>query len=124
MKQWAESVLSEKAVEVGWESLQEQFSILVEKSKAAKGHDEIFDNLKAAVWDDAMKRHKWEEKAAEVLRVIQFNALEDRAISDKYQWDQALKFLEQSLRERLEQSKGFDVLLNCFSIFTLSSYQF
>jgi len=105
LKQWAESSLAPRAVEIGWESLKEQFAGLLEKTKNTKDHDNIFDNLKGSVWDDACKRHHWDEKAMEVLRVIQLNALEDRAIADKYQWDNAIKFLERSLTERLDQSK-------------------
>jgi len=78
--------------------------LFLEKSKQTKDHDDIFDNLKATVWEEAIKRHHWEEKASDVLRVIQLNALEDRVISDKTQWDQALKFLDQSLRDRLEKT--------------------
>jgi optic atrophy protein 1 len=43
-------------------------------------------------------------QAEEVLRVIQLNTLEDRAVSDKQQWDEAVKFLETSLSERLQVS--------------------
>ncbi len=42
----------------------------------------------------------WEDKAAEMLRVIQLNTLEDRSVHDKYQWDSAIKFLENSLKEK------------------------
>ena len=54
MKQWAENQLGVKCVEVGWEVLQEQFMALMEKAKKNKDHDNIFDNLKAAVVDEAM----------------------------------------------------------------------
>lgn len=37
-------------------------------------------------------------------RIIQLNALEDRAVHDKQQWDGAIKFLESSLKDRLSQS--------------------
>jgi len=47
-------------------------------------------------------RHVWEDKAAEMLRVIQLNTLEDRAVHDKNQWDSAIRFLEKSLREKLD----------------------
>ena len=40
------------------------------KAKAGKDHDDIFDNLKAAVVETAMAKHEWEDKAAEMLRVI------------------------------------------------------
>jgi optic atrophy protein 1 len=50
----------------------------------------------------ARLRHEWEDKAAEMLRVIQLNTLEDRAVHDKNQWDSAVKFLDKSLREKLD----------------------
>jgi len=40
-----------------------------------------------------------------VLRVIQLNTLEDRNVHDKYQWDAAVKFLEECVRERLTVSR-------------------
>ena len=54
LKQWAESQLGVKCVEVGWEVLKEQFMGLMEKAQKSKDHDTIFDNLKAAVVDEAM----------------------------------------------------------------------
>lgn len=37
-----------------------------------------------------------------MLRMIQLNALEDRCVNDKQQWDLAVKFLENTLKERLQ----------------------
>ena len=51
-------------------------------------------------------RHLWEDKGAEMLRVIQLNTLEDRAVHDKYQWDSAINFLEKSLQEKLKISQA------------------
>ena len=68
LKQWAENMLGQKCVEVGWETLQEQFNTLMEKSKKHKEHDDIFDKLKESVVREAMNRHMWEDKAAEMLR--------------------------------------------------------
>jgi optic atrophy protein 1 len=67
LKQWADLTLPNKSVEVGWESLQEEFNKLVEKDRTAKDHDDIFDYLKTFVAEESMKRHNWEPKAAEVL---------------------------------------------------------
>jgi len=69
----------------------------------------LFDNLKSAVVEEAVKRHEWEDKAPEVLRVIQLNTLEDRSVHDKNQWDKAVKFLEESVLDRL---KGSEELLS------------
>ena len=68
-----------KSVEVGWECLQEEFHKLMEVAKKRKDHDDIFDHVKAAVVENAVAKHMWEDKAAEVLKVIQLNTLEDRS---------------------------------------------
>lgn len=75
------------------------------KASRAPDHDDIFDLLKDAVVTEAMQRHSWEEKAAEMLRVIQLNTLEDRTIGDKRDWDAAVKFLESSVKEKLKESE-------------------
>jgi len=106
LKNWAENQLGVKCVEVGWECLKDQFQMLMEKAKKSKDHDDIFDNLKSVCIEEAMHRHLWEDKGAEMLRVIQLNTLEDRAVHDKYQWDSAINFLEQSLQEKLKISQA------------------
>lgn len=104
LRQWAEEVLPAKSVEAGWETLQEEFSDLIEKSKKSQDHDDIFDNLKSAVIDEAIKRHQWEDKAMDMLRVIQLNTLEDRNVHDKAEWDMAVKFLENSVKDKLKHT--------------------
>ena len=106
LKQWAEHQLGLKCVEVGWETLQEQFNVLMDKAKKSKDHDDIFDQLKEAVIREATNRHVWEDKAAEMLRVIQLNALEDRNVTDKAQWDSAIAFLEKSLQQKIESNEA------------------
>ena len=69
-----------KSVEVGWEGLQDEFHKLMDAAKKKKDHDDIFDQLKAAVVDNSVSKHVWEDKAAEVLKVIQLNTLEDRLV--------------------------------------------
>jgi hypothetical protein len=41
-------------------------------------------------------------QASDMLRVIQLNTLEDRSVSEKQQWDSAVKFLENSVKEKLQ----------------------
>ncbi|XP_045102855.1 dynamin-like 120 kDa protein, mitochondrial isoform X2 [Portunus trituberculatus] len=106
LKQWADQMLPRRCVEVGWETLQDEFRKFIERAKNSKDHDTIFDNLKACVVDEAMRRHAWEDKAADVLRVIQLNALEDRSVSDKQQWDAACHFLEESVKEKLTATES------------------
>lgn len=100
LRQWAEEVLPSKSVEAGWETLQDEFADLVAKAKKNPDHDDVFDNLKSAVIDEAIKRHSWEDKAMDMLRVIQLNTLEDRNVHDKQEWDQAVKFFENSVKDK------------------------
>ncbi|XP_017146499.1 dynamin-like 120 kDa protein, mitochondrial isoform X2 [Drosophila miranda] len=105
LRQWAEQALPAKSVEAGWEALQQEFISLMDHSKKSQDHDGIFDQLKAAVVDDAIRRHSWEDKAIDMLRVIQLNTLEDRFVHDKAEWDQAVKFLETSVNAKLVQTE-------------------
>ncbi|XP_054838974.1 dynamin-like 120 kDa protein, mitochondrial isoform X2 [Eublepharis macularius] len=105
LKQWTDKQLPSKAVEVAWETLQEEFSRFMTEPKG-KEHDNIFDKLKQAVKEESIKRHKWNERAEDSLRVIQHNALEDRSISDKQQWDAAIQFMEETLQSRLKDTES------------------
>lgn len=40
-----------------------------------------------------------------MLRVIQLNTLEDRNVSDKRDWDQAVRFLENSVKDKLQNTE-------------------
>ncbi|XP_076625718.1 opa1 mitochondrial dynamin like GTPase isoform X2 [Colletes latitarsis] len=102
LRQWAEQQLPARSVESGWESLQQEFLHFISQARLSTDHDDIFDNLKNAVINEAMRRHTWEEKASEMLRVIQLNTLEDRSVNDKRDWDQAVRFLENSVKEKLQ----------------------
>ncbi|XP_005383262.1 PREDICTED: dynamin-like 120 kDa protein, mitochondrial isoform X4 [Chinchilla lanigera] len=105
LKQWTDKQLPNKAVEVAWETLQEEFSRFMTEPKG-KEHDDIFDKLKEAVKEESVKRHKWNDFAEDSLRVIQHNALEDRSISDKQQWDAAIYFMEEALQARLRDTEN------------------
>lgn len=69
LRQWADSALPTQSVESGWETLKAEFEKFMKKAAAAPDHDDIFDQLKEAVVTEAMKRHSWEDKASEMLRV-------------------------------------------------------
>uniref|UniRef100_A0A4W3I828 Dynamin-like GTPase OPA1, mitochondrial n=1 Tax=Callorhinchus milii TaxID=7868 RepID=A0A4W3I828_CALMI len=103
LKQWTDKQLPHKALEVAWEALEDEFARFMSEHKG-KDHDDIFDKLKHAVKDESIKRHKWNERAQDSLRVIQHNALEDRSISDKQQWDAAIQFMEDTLQSRLRDT--------------------
>ncbi|PSN33967.1 Dynamin-like 120 kDa protein [Blattella germanica] len=93
LKQWAEQQLPQKSVESGWEGLQTEFQRFMERAKRRPDHDNIFDNLKTAV-------------ASEMLRVIQLNTLEDRSVNEKQHWDSAVKFLETSVKDKLQATEA------------------
>ncbi|XP_067316018.1 dynamin-like GTPase OPA1, mitochondrial isoform X3 [Pseudorasbora parva] len=103
LKQWTDKQLPHKALEVAWETLQEEFARFMAEYKG-KDQDDIFDKLKEAVKEESIKRHKWNERAMDSLRVIQHNALEDRSITDKPQWDAAIQFMEETLQSRLKDT--------------------
>ncbi|XP_036796848.1 dynamin-like 120 kDa protein, mitochondrial isoform X5 [Oncorhynchus mykiss] len=103
LKQWTDKQLPHKALEVAWETLQEEFARFMAEYKG-KDQDDIFDKLKEAVKDESIKRHKWNETAMDSLRVIQHNTLEDRSITDKPQWDAAIQFMEETLQARLKDT--------------------
>ena len=106
LSQWATSMLPKKCVEVGWDALHEEFQKIVEKDKKRKDHDEIFDQLKLAVIAASKAKHQWESKAEDSLRVMQRNTLDDKIVPDKQQWDIAVKFMEETLREKLQQTES------------------
>ncbi|XP_072393787.1 dynamin-like GTPase OPA1, mitochondrial isoform X1 [Diabrotica undecimpunctata] len=105
LRQWADTALPAQSVQSGWKTLRNEFERFLQKAAEAPDHDDIFDLLKQAVVNEAMVRHVWESKASEMLRVIQLNTLEDRTIGDKRDWDQAVKFLESSVKEKLRESE-------------------
>lgn len=105
LRQWADQALPAKSVESGFETLQTEFKKLIELAKKSTDHDEIFDNLKSAVVEEAIKRHTWEDKATDMLRIIQLNTLEDRSVHDKTEWDQAVKFFEDAVKSKLQTTE-------------------
>ncbi|XP_073976577.1 opa1 mitochondrial dynamin like GTPase isoform X7 [Rhodnius prolixus] len=106
LKEWTESQLADRSIEAGSDALRQEFVQFVDKSMSAKESDPIFHDLKKAVLEEALKRHRWESKGNEMLRMIQLNALEDRCVNDKQQWDLAVKFLENTLKERLQMTES------------------
>lgn len=96
LRQWADQVLPRQCVEIGMETLKEKFIQLL---KHKKDGDEIFENLKTVVVTDIFRQHQWDSKAEDSLRVLQQMSLEDRAVHDKGQWESAVNFMENQLRE-------------------------
>ena len=75
LSQWAEQLLPKISVEAGWETLQQEFRKLIQRNKLQKDHDDIFDDLKTAVLDEVLRRHKWEEKVNDLMKYIPFAVL-------------------------------------------------
>lgn len=106
LKLWAEKLLPSQSVDVGWHTLRDEFHGLLQKRKVSKDHDPLFDKLKEAVVQEVINRHEWEDKAVDMLQLIQLNALEDRVVHDKHQWDQAVRFLESTLESRVQAAEA------------------
>ncbi|CAD6195783.1 unnamed protein product [Caenorhabditis auriculariae] len=106
LKHFADKDLATKSISTGWETLREVFLRQIKQDVVARrDHDPIFDPLKEAVIEEAMSTHQWDEKAMDYLRVIQLNAMEDRAVQDRRSWESACNFLSKAATERLTEVK-------------------
>ncbi|EYB89696.1 hypothetical protein Y032_0228g2851 [Ancylostoma ceylanicum] len=102
LKHWADKELPQRSINSGWETLREVFSRQVNHDASSRNdHDPIFDPLKEAVVQEAMASHQWDSKALDYLRVIQLNAMDDRAVPDRKSWDSACHFMGQTASNRL-----------------------
>lgn len=54
-------------LQIGWDTLHEQFTNLLEQSKKSKDYDQVFDMLKSAVVQMTKTKHDWESKAEDSL---------------------------------------------------------
>jgi len=53
--------------QIGWLTLKEEFNRLLGSEQTDRDRDVVFSDLKAAVRDESMKKHKWDEKAEDSL---------------------------------------------------------
>lgn len=67
LKEWTESQLADRSIEAGSDALRQEFVQFVDKSMSAKESDPIFHDLKKAVLEEALKRHRWESKVSLVF---------------------------------------------------------
>lgn len=73
--------------------LDEFKSLLLNQRKI--NYDEIYDRFKVYTCEERLKKHyKWESKAEEVLKIIQFVALQNNSIPDSNEWRSAVNNLQ------------------------------
>jgi len=58
-------------LQIGWLTLKEEFNRMLGSGQSDKERDRVFDDLKAAVRDDCMKKHQWDDKAEDSLVYLQ-----------------------------------------------------
>ncbi|XP_028160805.1 dynamin-like 120 kDa protein, mitochondrial [Ostrinia furnacalis] len=97
LREWADTELPAASIRAGREALREEFTELM--SRAADS-DPIYEPLKKEAVEEALRRHHWEDRAQDVLRVLQLNALQDRCVASRADWDAAVALMEDALRER------------------------
>ncbi|CAF1170069.1 unnamed protein product [Rotaria sordida] len=102
LQQWTEKVLPRQCIDIGHHALLDEFQNLIEREQKSRSYDPITNGLKMHVVQECRTRHQWDVKALDSLRVIQTQALQDRNVSDKQQWESAAKFMENVIRKELE----------------------
>ena len=115
LKQWAERDLPKLCISIAKSTLLDEFSKVLNenspeeeyKTPANNTMQEIFKDLKAAVKKEAEARHSWNEGFADTLKVVQLNALEDCSITDKTQWENAVRFIEKNLGKLLKTNEAY-----------------
>ncbi|CAG9133801.1 unnamed protein product [Plutella xylostella] len=102
LREWAENDLPTESIKAGSAALREEFKALMNES--AEDTDPIYEPVKAAAVEEALRRHEWEDRAKDVLRVLQLNALQDRCVSSRQQWDAAVALMTTSLQANLSET--------------------
>ncbi|XP_038217260.1 dynamin-like 120 kDa protein, mitochondrial isoform X2 [Zerene cesonia] len=103
LREWAENELAQQSIQAGRQALREEFAELMAK---AADSDPIYEPVKRAAVEEALRRHSWEERAQDVLRVLQVNALQDRCVGSRAEWDSAVDLMETALTERLKATEA------------------
>ncbi|XP_063898538.1 dynamin-like 120 kDa protein, mitochondrial isoform X4 [Helicoverpa armigera] len=99
LREWAEAELPNASIRAGREALREEFSELMAR---ARDSDPVYEPVKKEAVEEALRRHQWEDRAQDVLRVLQLNALQDRCVSSRQDWDAAVSLMDQALKQRLD----------------------
>ncbi|CAF3752972.1 unnamed protein product [Rotaria sp. Silwood1] len=106
LQQWTEKELPRQCIHIGHLVLLDEFQGLIEREQKKSSYDSITNDLKMQVVQACRSRHQWDSKALDSLRVIQTQALQDRNVPDKQQWESAIKFMENVLRKELEHEES------------------
>jgi optic atrophy protein 1 len=106
LQQWAEKELPRRCVDIGHNVLLDEFQGLIEREQKSRSSDPITNELKMQVVQACRTRHQWDAKALDSLRVIQTQALQDRNVPDKQQWEIAAKFMENVIKKELEHQQS------------------
>ncbi|XP_052747919.1 dynamin-like 120 kDa protein, mitochondrial isoform X2 [Galleria mellonella] len=101
LREWAEGELPLLSIVAGREALKEEFTELMARGADS---DPVYEPVKREAVDEALRRHHWEERAQDVLRVLQLNALQDGCVGSRADWDDAVALMDTALRERLAQT--------------------
>ncbi|KAJ8705907.1 hypothetical protein PYW07_010684 [Mythimna separata] len=102
LREWAEAELPNASIRAGREALREEFTELMTR---AQDSDPVYEPVKREAVDEALRRHQWEDRAQDVLRVLQLNALQDRCVSSRQDWDAAVSLMETALKQRLDMTQ-------------------
>ncbi|CAF3280429.1 unnamed protein product [Rotaria socialis] len=106
LQQWAEKELPRQCIDIGQFVLLDEFQNLIEREQKSRSYDPITNDIKLQVVQECRTRHQWDAKALDSLRVIQTQALQDRSVSDKQQWESAAKFMESTIRNELQHQES------------------
>ncbi|XP_059054424.1 dynamin-like 120 kDa protein, mitochondrial [Achroia grisella] len=98
LREWAEGELPLQSIMAGREALKVEFTELMASTTDS---DPIYEPVKREAVEEALRRHQWEERAQDVLRVLQLNALQDRCVGSRADWDDAVALMDSALRDRL-----------------------
>lgn len=121
LQRWVESLeLPKLAIRVAQDSVRHQFDNLLDSkapfealdqsrrgSRAADGDSNdglVYQDLKRAVIHDALERHQWKNQALNVLRVVQLEALSKQISLTRENWDNAIRFLQDSLKDIIDKT--------------------
>ncbi|CAH0697891.1 unnamed protein product [Spodoptera exigua] len=99
LREWAESELPNASIRAGREALREEFTELMNR---AQDSDPVYEPVKKEAVEEALRRHQWEDRAQDVLRVLQLNALQDRCVSSRGDWDAAVSLMDSAVKEKLD----------------------